>query len=137
MKKEVLAKSRNRLKRKLRRKIQPQVITIILTVIVILFLGFLLNWKISKTYDNQNENLPETAETFYSCKTDSDCIKVRTTCCQCSMGGNEECLSVEGASYYGDKLKKECQNLTLCPAVFNCKIKSCKCVKGRCTKELE
>ena len=65
------------------------------------------------------------------CRVDSDCVKVQTTCCPCNMGGEEICAPKENVSYYEEKLE-ECEENLFCAAVYNCKISSCGCVKGKC-----
>ena len=67
------------------------------------------------------------------CSSDSECIKVRTTCCPCSMGGEEICVSSSEEQSYKEKLEEECTNENIaCVALYNCKIESCGCVEGRC-----
>jgi len=70
------------------------------------------------------------------CNTNSDCIKTQLTCCPCSMGGVEQCLPAPLASMYIQK-NVDCpsQDQLVCTAVYNCKIKSCKCVSGKCNAE--
>ncbi|MCX8194426.1 MAG: hypothetical protein N3G19_03685 [Candidatus Pacearchaeota archaeon] len=67
------------------------------------------------------------------CYSHSDCIKVQTTCCPCNMGGNEACMPRAMAQIYEAKLK-ECPsaNELICTALYNCKIKNCSCVNGKC-----
>lgn len=66
------------------------------------------------------------------CASDSDCVKVQTTCCSCSMGGEEKCVPKENASFYEEELKKCGENL-FCAAVYNCEIEECLCEGGKCT----
>jgi hypothetical protein len=66
------------------------------------------------------------------CASDSDCVKVQTTCCSCSMGGEEKCVPKENASFYEEKLK-ECGENLFCAAVYNCEIEECGCEGGKCT----
>ncbi len=67
------------------------------------------------------------------CFTDDDCVKVNLTCCPCNSGGTEQCVSKALANVYEDKLKN-CppQGELLCTALYNCKIDTCTCVKGKC-----
>jgi len=72
-----------------------------------------------------------------NCSSESDCVKVQTTCCSCSMGGEEKCMTKSMAEYYKEKLAEECgaSGTTLCPAVYNCeKDVLCKCTDGKCQK---
>ena len=63
------------------------------------------------------------------CRRDSDCVKVQTTCCPCTSGGEEVCAP-------GDKAEqlaaKGCSATQFCAQVFNCQIKSCSCNRGTC-----
>ena len=65
------------------------------------------------------------------CEKDSDCVLQQTTCCSCSMGGQEVCMSKQNASDYQEKLN-DCQKDILCAAVYNCKESKCSCVNGKC-----
>lgn len=68
------------------------------------------------------------------CFSDDDCVKVQTTCCSCNMGGQELCMSKVMASIYKQKLEQECpkDEPLICPAVYNCQIEKCVCVRGVC-----
>ncbi|MEM4152724.1 MAG: hypothetical protein QXK80_01220 [Candidatus Pacearchaeota archaeon] len=67
------------------------------------------------------------------CYSDGDCVKIQTTCCPCNMGGKEACMPRAMAQIYEDKLKKcPSMNELVCTAVYNCKIKNCSCVNGKC-----
>ncbi len=70
------------------------------------------------------------------CFSDSDCVKVQLTCCPCNMGGQEDCVPRVIASLYKEKLK-DCPPAEelVCPAMYNCKIENCTCVKGKCGPE--
>ena len=63
------------------------------------------------------------------CKIDSDCVKVQSTCCPCSMGGIEKCVLATNAHNYPPK---ECKEKTTCIALYACEIESCVCKKGVC-----
>lgn len=63
------------------------------------------------------------------CRKDSDCIKVQTTCCSCSMGGEEVCAA---KSQENNLSAKNCPADLMCIAMYNCKIKSCVCMQGKC-----
>jgi hypothetical protein len=76
--------------------------------------------------------LSETQEEKSGCKKDSDCIVQQVTCCPCSMGGKEECMSKTNASYWKEKLAEECEEDIVCPAVYRCMGIECKCIEGNC-----
>lgn len=89
-------------------------IFIIFAVAVIIFVQF-ANHKITK---NSSE-----------CRNDNDCIKVQTSCCSCSMGGEEVCAPLSKSK----ELKaKDCPQDLMCIAMYNCNIKSCACINGKC-----
>ncbi len=60
-----------------------------------------------------------------------ECVKVKTTCCPCNMGGKEKCVLVSEAERYKNNLS-ECSEGLICAAVYNCKIESCEYVEGEC-----
>lgn len=70
------------------------------------------------------------------CFSDADCVKVQLTCCPCEIGGKEDCVSRGLASIYHEKLQ-DCppQEELVCPAIYNCEIENCTCVKGNCGPE--
>ncbi len=69
------------------------------------------------------------------CITDSDCVKQRTTCCSCSMGGKEMCMSKKNASYWRETLVEECKDIGMCIALYNCEETGCLCQSGKCVEE--
>ena len=69
-----------------------------------------------------------------ACSNDAQCVKVTTTCCPCSMGGEEKCVPAKNASLYEPK---DCPENVLCIALFNCKIEACSCEEGNCTEVLK
>jgi hypothetical protein len=90
------------------------IIFIVCAVAVILFVQF-ANHKITKK--------------SFECRSDRDCAKVQTSCCSCNMGGNEVCAPLSKS----EELKAEdCPADLMCIAMYNCKIKSCACIKGKC-----
>ncbi|MBU3912619.1 MAG: hypothetical protein KKE50_00855 [Nanoarchaeota archaeon] len=95
-------------------------IAIILGLIA-LFTGF--NMSIFKKF-----KLPDLNKECYK---DSDCVKVQTTCCSCSSGGEDKCVSKTEAASYEDELKN-CSADNFCAQVYNCNISECKCKEGRC-----
>jgi len=68
------------------------------------------------------------------CSKDSDCVKVQITCCPCNSGGIEQCVPRQLEQVYRGKMNKTCpaQDNLMCTALYNCKIESCACVKGKC-----
>lgn len=95
------------------------IITILIVLFVIVFFIF------------QGEEIEKENEFVVSCETDSDCVKVQTTCCPCNAGGKEECVSASEVEFYEKKLS-ECPENLICTQVYNCKIKSCSCINGEC-----
>ena len=71
------------------------------------------------------------------CRTDADCVKTQTTCCPCSSGGEEKCLSKLVAEEFQENLSLNChpENELVCIALFNCKIEKCLCIDGKCIEE--
>jgi len=65
------------------------------------------------------------------CNVDEDCVKVQTSCCSCNMGGEEKCVLNSEVEKY-NHLLQDCSDKTICPAVFMCEIKNCKCINGEC-----
>jgi len=68
------------------------------------------------------------------CKTDSDCTKVQITCCPCNMGGQEKCVLKSEEETYLKNITEKCNSgeYRICPAVYSCNIKSCRCIEGEC-----
>ena len=67
------------------------------------------------------------------CFQDSDCVKQATSCCPCSMGGNEICVSKQNASIIQKSLGA-CGDM-MCLAVYNCKETRCLCREGKCVEK--
>jgi hypothetical protein len=67
-------------------------------------------------------------QTISECQSDNDCAKVQTTCCPCSMGGNEECVLKSNLTDY----QPNCQKTPICAAMFNCKNITCACEDKKC-----
>lgn len=59
------------------------------------------------------------------------CVKVRTSCCPCNMGGKEACVLASEVEEYEESLS-ECSEGLMCAAVYNCEIESCGYVEGEC-----
>ena len=93
---------------------------LMLIVILALILTVFLTLRFSK--------IPEK-----NCKIDSDCVKIQTTCCSCSMGGEEKCIGKSEIKLEKEKLKT-CSNDIICPAVYNCEINSCACMNNTCVE---
>lgn len=68
------------------------------------------------------------------CKSNNDCVKVQTTCCSCSMGGEEVCAAKSQAE---NLTAKNCPAGLMCIAMYNCKIQSCFCNTGKCEAKAE
>ena len=68
------------------------------------------------------------------CRVDSDCVKQQVTCCGCSMGGREECMTKFEATIWKEKLARECKEDVMCIALYNCKDTECKCEGGKCVE---
>ena len=96
---------------------------IVLIALGVIVGGILLSYLSERQYSKE-----------VMCIEDSDCVKIKTTCCPCSMGGEETCGSAKDAEFWRDKLAEECTSENIvCPAVYNCRIDSCVCVDGNCT----
>lgn len=110
-------------RRKIRRKNKFYILVFIFLLFVLLFISFLnlTNHTVKK-------------EKLFQCNSDNDCVLQQTTCCSCNMGGNEECMSKKEAEAIEKELKQECSSNLYCIALYNCKIKSCKCVNGKCVR---
>ena len=67
------------------------------------------------------------------CTSDSECVKVQTTCCPCSAGGEEACVPAHNASLYRPT---DCGDDIICIALYNCKIDTCSCQSGECKEIL-
>ncbi len=66
------------------------------------------------------------------CLSDKDCVSQSITCCPCSMGGNEVCVSKKNATIIQENLGNCSQ--VMCLAVYNCKETSCLCKAGKCVE---
>ena len=69
------------------------------------------------------------------CSKDSDCIKQRTGCCSCKMGGEEVCTSNKNITLWQEKIKNECKEDMICTAMYNCRDTKCLCREGKCAEE--
>jgi hypothetical protein len=83
---------------------------VIAAILVLLAVGFLIFLK-------------------YSQSQRCECVKVQTTCCPCSMGGQEKCVL---KSEVGSYPPKNCSINLICAAVDNCRQNICECSKGKC-----
>ncbi len=102
-------------------------VSIFIIIAIILAVGIAFIFVASK-------NKVELNGKEFECKTDSDCVKVQTTCCPCNMGGEEICTAKDKADLYKVK-EEECPTNLICTALFNCKIESCSCINGKCAKK--
>jgi hypothetical protein len=75
-----------------------------------------------------DEEIEEEASTNES---EVECVKIRTSCCPCNMGGKEACVLASEVEEYEEKLS-ECSEGLICAAVYNCEIESCGYVEGEC-----
>jgi hypothetical protein len=69
------------------------------------------------------------------CTSDSDCVKMKTSCCSCNMGGSEKCVaknSEDEKNYLSILDKCPASKDLFCAAVYRCEISSCKCNNGQC-----
>ncbi len=102
-------------------------IIIILIIFLIILIYFIV--KNQKNIPDNNNNIPN--NNISECEKDSDCIKVQTGCCQCSMGGEEKCIPVSELGKYTDLLKN-CDTRVICTAMYACNIESCTCINSKC-----
>jgi hypothetical protein len=71
-----------------------------------------------------------------ACKVDVDCVKQQVTCCPCSMGGRQECMSKSKAKEIQEQLGRECREDIICPAVYRCVEEAkCRCIEGKCMEK--
>lgn len=100
--------------------ISPVIAIIVIIALIVLFTVFSM-----LTFKKISLNPPST------CQKDSDCVKVKTSCCSCSSGGEEICATKSEAKNYQDKLKN-CSSDNFCVQVYNCNIMNCVCGEGKC-----
>jgi len=62
------------------------------------------------------------------------CVKQQTTCCSCSMGGKEECVTKEEAVEIQEKLRRECKKGIVCIARYACEDFVCEYKNNSCVK---
>ena len=62
------------------------------------------------------------------------CVLQQTTCCSCSMGGKQECMTADEAKIMQEKLAKECKKDMMCIAMFNCENITCVYKDEKCQK---
>lgn len=95
---------------------KKELVGVILIVGVLVVVGFF--WSVGNT--GFNEEIEEGIE----------CVKVRTTCCPCSMGGVEKCVLASEIDKYSNLSK--CPKNFICPTVYSCEIESCEYIDGEC-----
>lgn len=66
------------------------------------------------------------------CNIDSDCLKVQSTCCACSSGGEEKCVNKNESQMYATIIAN-CSKLTICAQIYACTNQNCGCIHGRCS----
>ena len=87
-----------------------RILGLILIIIILLVVGFFVFWNYNGKSQNVNIN--------------SACVKVPTTCCPCSTGGQEKCVNQSEAKAYQEKLTN-CSKDIFCAAVYNCNNITC------------
>ncbi len=107
------------MKKRATRSVSLQRRLVILAFIILVLAAILFAWLAS-------QKIPKKS---FECKSDKDCAKVQTSCCSCSMGGEEICAPLSKSA----ELKaKDCPSDLMCVAMYNCNIKSCACINGKC-----
>ena len=99
----------------------------IYVIIALLIVGSVI---LMVTVGVNNNNAPGDTNVA-ECHSGNDCLKVRTSCCSCDMGGEEVCVAKEKASLYQID-QNECSTDIACIALYSCREESCGCVSGRC-----
>lgn len=66
------------------------------------------------------------------CSANEGCVKVQTSCCPCSAGGEEKCVPKSEEAGIRASLEK-CGEDIVCPQVYKCAIKTCECEDGKCS----
>jgi len=69
---------------------------------------------------------------YTECESDSDCVKIQTSCCPCESSGEEQCI----AKNYIPK-EKDCNKNLFCSQLYNCNIEKCVCEKGKCIAKIK
>ena len=95
-------------------------------IIALLIVGAIL-LAVAAYYSTKDQ-----VEQEVECHDDRDCIKVQTTCCSCSQGGDELCVSKDVAADYKIDMDT-CPDDLVCTQVDNCGLGHCLCVRGSCT----
>jgi len=117
-----MTKKRNKKEIGIKIKHNKKLLFLILILLVLLvFTVFMINKK---------EGIKKKKE----CLSDEDCIKQQITCCPCSMGGEEKCVSKEEAVYLRRKIE-ECDKDIFCIASYNCREFNCACEEGKCVEK--
>jgi len=97
-------------------------------VLFVILIGIVVSIRIIGNNEHNSGN--QTAE----CSSDSDCAIVQTSACSCNMGGSDACIpKSESGKYNFSQPASPEKGETVCAAVYNCKIKSCSCISGKCT----
>jgi len=65
------------------------------------------------------------------CETPDDCVEVKASCCGCSVGGENTCItSIKQEAWEAD-LGRQCSNV-MCIQVYNCVPSDCQCINNTC-----
>ncbi len=80
--------------------------------------------------------LKENIEDARECISNTDCIKVQTSCCSCNIGGPEQCISIAAKPLY-DSLIEGCPKNPICTETNNCNIQNCTCQENKCVPTLK
>ncbi len=96
----------------------------VIVVLAILMLVILI-WQLNSLRDISKKQMNS------ECVSDSDCVKVQSTCCPCSSGGEEKCVNKQEAENYSKNLEN-CGEV-FCAQVYSCIIEKCRCVGGKCS----
>lgn len=99
----------------------------IIIILIAIFIGLI--FFIAQGNKSKNNSAPQHTS-YKECEKDSDCIKVKTGCCSCNMGGEEKCVPVSEQDKY---VAKKCDLRTMCIAMYACNIESCACIDNKCS----
>ena len=64
-------------------------------------------------------------------KEKKECIRISSSCCPCTMGGEEICILKSEEESYKEKLAN-CSKDLFCAAVYNCNKGKCQYVDNEC-----
>lgn len=98
-------------------------VLVILLILIFLLFVVLFNLKIKMQEEEEERKI--------KCFSDEDCVSQRITCCPCSSGGQEVCMTKTNSSLWQKELEK-CEKDLICLQVYNCEERVCKCIEGVC-----